>query len=179
MEIRLVADPRLLVYETVFTLQAGLAAPPARAVRPTPLNLPSAMQIFIGNFPLAAGGDEAPENLRINGRRQVQTAGFLRAAGAGVFARGDRVNTISFAVTREHASYGAAEGFLFSHAATLPAGGALAVICEDAGGAQVRYTARASAVTADEGTQQRHHHHARLHARLRGHRRRRAGYAAL
>ena len=83
----------------------------------------------------------------------MQTATFLRAADAGVFARGDRVNTISFAVTREHASYGAAEAFLFSHAATLPAGGVLTAICEDASGAQVSYAAQASAVTADEGTQ--------------------------
>lgn len=111
------------------------------------------MQIFIGNFSLAAGDGESPENLSINGKRQVQTAGFLRAADAGIFARGDRVNTISFAVTREHASYGAAEGFLFSHAAALPAGGMLTVICEDASGAQVRYAAQASAVTADAGTQ--------------------------
>ncbi len=111
------------------------------------------MKILIDNFSLTAGGDGSPENLRLNGQREVQTAAFLRAAGAGVFARGDRVNTISFAVTREHASYGAAEGFLFSHAATLPASGALTAICEDARGAQVCYAAQASAVRADEGTQ--------------------------
>ena len=111
------------------------------------------MKILLDHFSLAAGGDESPENLRVNGRRQVQTAVFLRAASAGIYARGERVNTITFAVTREHASYGAAESFLFSHAATLPAAGALTLLCEDAGGAQVRYVARASAVTADEGTQ--------------------------
>ena len=84
------------------------------------------MQILIGNFSLTAGGDGSPENLRVNGQRQVQTAAFLRTASAGVFARGDRVNTVSFATTREHASYGA----------------------------QVSYAAQASAVAADEGTQQ-------------------------
>ena len=35
-EIRLVEDPRLLVYETVFMLQAGLAVPPVRAALVTP-----------------------------------------------------------------------------------------------------------------------------------------------
>ena len=111
------------------------------------------MKILLDHFSLAAGGDESPENLRVNGKRQVQTAGFLRAASAGVYARGERVNTISFAITREHGSYGAAESFLFSHAATLPASGTFIALCEDAGGAQVRYVAHASAVTADEGTQ--------------------------
>ena len=111
------------------------------------------MKILLNQFSLAAGGDQSPENLRINGQRQVQTAGFLRAASTGVFARGDRVNTLSFAITREHASYGAAESFLFAHAATLPASGTLTAICEDAGGAQVRYTAQASAIRADRGTQ--------------------------
>ena len=111
------------------------------------------MKIFLDQFCLAAGGDESPENLRVNGQRQVQTADFLRAADAGVFARGGRVNTLSFGITREHASYGAAESFLFAHAAVLPASGTLVVICEDAGGPQVRYAAHAAAVRTDEGTQ--------------------------
>ena len=34
-EIRLVADPRLLIYETVFTLQAGLCLPPKRVAAAT------------------------------------------------------------------------------------------------------------------------------------------------
>ena len=111
------------------------------------------MKIFLDQFSLAAGGDESPENFRVHGQSAVQTAGFLRAASAGVFARGGRVNTLSFAVTREHASYGAAEAFLFSHAATLPASGTLTAVCEDAGGAQVRYVAQAAAIRTDEGTQ--------------------------
>lgn len=111
------------------------------------------MKILLNRFVLAAGGDQSPENLRVNGQRSVQQVGYLRAAGPGVFARGDRTNTITFATTREHATYGAAEAFLFTHAATLPGSGTLTAICEDAGGAQVRYQAQAAAVTADEGTQ--------------------------
>ena len=112
------------------------------------------MKILLDHFSLAAGDDESPENLRVNGKRQVQTAGFLRAASAGVYARGERVNTISFAITREHGSYGAAESFLFSHAATLPASGTFTALCEDAGGAQVRYVrTRLRRHGTDEGTQ--------------------------
>ncbi len=45
-EIRLVADPRLLVYETVFTAQAGMHRPPARAtadLAPSFLDRPSSI----------------------------------------------------------------------------------------------------------------------------------------
>ena len=111
------------------------------------------MKIFLDRFCLAAGGGESPENFRVNGQRAVQTAEFLRAADAGVFARGGRTNTLSFAITREHASCGAAEAFLFAHAATLPADGTLTVICDDAVNPQVRYTAHEAAIGADEGTQ--------------------------
>ena len=110
------------------------------------------MKILLGNFSLAAGDAESPEDLRIDGRREVQTATFLRAVGAAVLARGNRLCTVSFAITREHASYGAAESFLFSHAATLPASGAVRFICEDQDGAQVQYTALA-AVATDQGRQ--------------------------
>lgn len=111
------------------------------------------MKIFLNRFVLAAGGDQSPENLRVNGKQSVQTANLLRADDAGVFPRGGRVNTITFATTREHASCGAAEAFLFTHAATLPSGGLLTAVCEDADGAQVRFQAQAAAVSADEGLQ--------------------------
>lgn len=111
------------------------------------------MKITIGNFCLAAGGGESPADLSVNGQRTVQVTPLLGAAFAGVFPRGNRVNTITFSVTRAHASDGGAESFLFAHAATLPASGSVAFLCEDADGTQVRYLAETAAVASDHGMQ--------------------------
>ena len=111
------------------------------------------MKIFIDQFCLSNGGEESPKVLSINGQQRVQGVPLLRGSVAVVYARGNRVNTVAFSVTREHPSPGAAEGFLFLHAATLPTSGALTFLCEDAEGAAVRYTAAASAVASDKGTQ--------------------------
>ena len=111
------------------------------------------MRVFIGQFCLSNGEDESPKGLTLNGKQQVQSVPLLGGAVAGVYPRGNRVNTLTFAVTREHASHGAAEGFLFLHAATLPASGELTFLCEDADGGAVRYRASAAAVVSDEGSQ--------------------------
>lgn len=111
------------------------------------------MKIFIDQFCLANGGDESPVGLSINGQQRVQSVALLRSSTADVYPRGNRVNTVTFAVTRTHASPGAAEGFLFFHAATLPASGDLTFLCEDAEGPAVRYTAAGAAVAADKGAQ--------------------------
>ncbi len=112
------------------------------------------MKITLGSFSLADGGDASPVGLRINGRYQVQTSGFLRAAASGIFPRGNQVNTITFACTREHASYAAASAFLITHAATMPTGGTLTVATEAWEGTVTKYTAAASAVEARDGTQE-------------------------
>ena len=111
------------------------------------------MKILIDNFCLAAGGGESPAGLSINGRQPVQISRGLHAANATVLPLGGRTNTIAFSVTREHPSHGAAEGFLFAHAATLPESGTATFLCEDVDGPQVQYTAVAAAITADDGTQ--------------------------
>ena len=111
------------------------------------------MKIFIDQFRLANGGEESPKNLSINGQQAVQSVTALGSPTADVYPRGNRVNTVAFAVTREHASDAAAQGFLFLHAAKLPSGGTLTLLCEDADGEAVRYTAAASAVASDQGTQ--------------------------
>ena len=111
------------------------------------------MKIFIDQFCLSNGGDESPRGLSLNGKQAVQSVPLLRGDAADVYPRGSRVNTVAFAVTREHASVAAAEGFLFLHAATLPSGGSLTFLCEDVDGETVRYTADASAVASDQGTQ--------------------------
>ena len=112
------------------------------------------MRVFIDNFCLAAGGEESPAGLSINGSQPAQVSRALGAASATVLPLGGRVHTIAFAVTREHPSHGAAEGFLFAHAATLPESGTATFLCEDTGGGpQVQFLAAATAVTADDGTQ--------------------------
>ncbi len=111
------------------------------------------MKIFLDQFCLANGEDELPKGLTINGKRQVQSVALLRGATAGVFPRGNRVNTVAFAVVRRHASIGAAEAFLCRHAARLPASGNLVLLCEEAEAGVVRYTAPASAVASDQGAQ--------------------------
>ncbi len=110
------------------------------------------MRIFIDQFCLVAGGGESPEGLSINGSQPVQISRLLHVANATVLPLGGRVNTIAFSVTREHTSHGAAEGFLFAHAATLPESGTATFLCEDVDGPQVQYAAAAVAVTADDGT---------------------------
>ena len=111
------------------------------------------MKIFIDQFCLSNGGDESPNGLSINGQQLVQSTALLQSATAAVTPRGNRVNTIGFAVTREHASHGAAEGFLFFHAVILPASGNVTFLCEDVDGSVVRYTAAGAAVASDKGTQ--------------------------
>ena len=112
------------------------------------------MKIFLDQFCLSDGGGESPTNLSINGRQAVQSVPLLRGDVADVYPRGNRVNTVAFTVTREHASDAAAEAFLFRHAAALPAGGSLTFLCEDTDGDTVRYTADTAAVASDQGTQQ-------------------------
>ena len=111
------------------------------------------MKIFIDQFCLADGGEESPKNLSINGQQAVQSVAALGSTTVDVYPRGNRVNTLVFTVTREHASDAAAQGFLFHHAATLPSGGDVTFLCEDANGEVVRYTAAASAVASDQGSQ--------------------------
>ena len=111
------------------------------------------MKIFIDQFCLADGGEESPKSLSVNGQQAVQSATALGSTTADVYPRGNRVNTVVFAVTREHASEAAAQAFLFHHAATLPSGGDVTFLCEDADGETVRYTAAASAVASDQGSQ--------------------------
>ena len=111
------------------------------------------MKIFIDQFCLADGGEESPKNLSINGQQAVQSVTALGSTTADVYPRGNRVNTVAFAVTREHASDVAAQGFLFQHAATLPSGGTVTFLCESVDGETVRYTGAASAVASDQGTQ--------------------------
>lgn len=87
------------------------------------------------DFVLVAGVAETAlmEDLKINHQRVVQVGEFLRALTAQPFARGNRKTTMSWSITREHADFRAAEQFLLSHSAEIPASGTLMLIAEGSG----------------------------------------------
>lgn len=111
------------------------------------------MKITLGTFSLADGGDASPGDLRINGKHSVQAAEFLRVANITPFARGNKVNTITFWCEREHASYADAQSFLITHNATMPDSGTLIIQTEPFEGSVTQFTAFAAAVESDEGAQ--------------------------
>jgi hypothetical protein len=111
------------------------------------------MTITIGNFSLADGGDASPGDLRINGKHSVQTAEFLRVSNATPFARGNKVNTITFWCVRDHASYADAQSFLISHNATMPDSGTLTITTEPFEGGITQFTVASAAVESDDGVQ--------------------------
>lgn len=80
-------------------------------------------QIQYGSIWLATGGRESPAGFQINGQQTVQIAPILRSATAGVYGRGNKYLTITFNITRQHASVAAAQTFLWTHALTLPKSG--------------------------------------------------------
>jgi len=69
---------------------------------------------------LAADGFQS--GLVVNGRQVIQEAQFIRAATAGLFARGNRAVTLSFTVTRVFGSFSAAEEFALTHYGALSDG---------------------------------------------------------
>src|SRR5690349_12616725 len=61
-----------------------------------------------GKLMLARGGNQSPQNLRINGQRLVQIAEYPRADDAEPFARKNHRTTVSFTVTESYAELDAA-----------------------------------------------------------------------
>ena len=89
------------------------------------------MKIKINEFWLCEDGQLAPNSLRINGRRQIQIAQFLRAAVGKPLNRKNTITTISFSVVREHASARVAEGYMLQHEAEIPEDGIVTFFCPD------------------------------------------------
>lgn len=77
------------------------------------------MQAQYGAVVLAAGGLEGISNFRLDGRQLNQETALVRAAAAGLFARGNRTVQISFTVARAFSAAAAAEVFLHDHFSTL------------------------------------------------------------
>ena len=110
------------------------------------------MIITLGSFQLAPGGDASPEELRVNGLTKVQVAEYLRAANAIPFARGNAVNTLTFATTREWPDYGSAMAYLITHRATVPSSGVLKVVSEPQETTVISFSAAIAVLESDEGT---------------------------
>jgi hypothetical protein len=81
-------------------------------------------------FELAAGGIESPADLKINGQRNTQPFFGLRAVAAKYIDRLNARNTISFKITRLHASIDAAQTYMLLHQSTVPGGGTVSFYSE-------------------------------------------------
>lgn len=83
------------------------------------------MKIKLGSVWLAETGALAVSGLRLDQVRSVQTADYIGAAFSAAFPRGNKRHTVSFQVTRIHASIADAQRFVFDHPATVPESGLL------------------------------------------------------
>lgn len=68
-------------------------------------------------------------DVRLNGKRLVQDAQFLRVVAAQPLSRGNLVNQLHFTVTRQHASAAAAAAYILTVFSSLPENGLATVIC--------------------------------------------------
>jgi hypothetical protein len=91
------------------------------------------MEITLGTTKLCHGASRTqdqwcgPQGLRVSSQRQSQPAPRIRAAQAALFARGNRLETVSFTVTMRCASVSAAASAIVGLPASIPASGALTV----------------------------------------------------
>lgn len=98
------------------------------------------MRITIGNFVLCGGTEtnQFPEQFSVDGSQILDVQQALRAKAVRVVDRGNTTTSISFAVTREHASYLAACAFAMAHHHEIPKSGVVALVCQTPG-AQTYY----------------------------------------
>lgn len=97
------------------------------------------MEIKIGTYTLV--NLQAPagvRDFRINGRRLVQPARFLRGDQTRYYARGNRATEVRFDVIRSHASTREAEVFALMHDTQLPEQGLASFSAEASNGALTR-----------------------------------------
>ena len=93
------------------------------------------MRITIDNVVLCEGdvSGQYPENLTIDGMRNIQPAQFLRAVNGKPIGRGNRTTRISFAITREHATHHAAVIWAIEHETALPENGLVEILLQGGG----------------------------------------------
>lgn len=87
------------------------------------------MRIKFANLFLSNGGLEGPSGLSVNGDQVIDDAQFFRALASVFYARGNDSTSVSFTVTREHASEKAAEVYVLTHRKNLPKEGDLVFYC--------------------------------------------------
>lgn len=99
------------------------------------------MKIEIGTTVLCAGvaGAEYLEDFAIDGEEVVQMATFLRAAAGKALARGNTTTSISFSVSKEHANFETAEGYLCKMQADIPKTGDVVFTTEAAATPSEKY----------------------------------------
>lgn len=78
------------------------------------------MKITLNNIELARGDThkESPVDFKINEKRSIQVASFLRGEAIKTFDRGNSETRIDFKVIRHHPSIDDACNFFLSHTAT-------------------------------------------------------------
>jgi len=102
------------------------------------------MLIKVNNVELANGAVRAqdqsagPTDFRLNGRRLEQERQFTRATAVSMKDRGNLKTSISFGVTRLHASVEDAEYFVLSHYQSLPGEGDVVFTARSASGGVAR-----------------------------------------
>lgn len=99
-------------------------------------------------FELAGHGHTSPADLRINGELVAETAEYLRATVVDVFNRGNRRTSVTFSVTREHASVEAAQLYLLRHEVNVPRSGLVTFEAEQARGSLWMYDAVLNTVSS-------------------------------
>lgn len=98
------------------------------------------MKISIGETLVIEGGIDSPEDMSGAVQDKIQLAAFLRAKWGKAWNRGGTILQFSFAKTRDHADFRAAELFLFQHIRDLPRKGLIYLDCQGPGGAETRLT---------------------------------------
>ena len=85
------------------------------------------MKVTFAGTTLAAGDREAASGFSVQHVRAVQVADYVRGTFGGAWARGNKRNAISFAVSRVHADLETAMEFVLDHPDSLPTSGLLTI----------------------------------------------------
>lgn len=110
------------------------------------------MKITLGNFVLAGNPPtEAPADFRIDGTELVDPKQRLRALSTKPEGRGNTQMTVSFTVTRLHASLRIAEGYMLKHETDLPKVGTVKFFTQDPNGSENEYYMHNAALQSHQG----------------------------
>lgn len=113
------------------------------------------MRITVGNpeFVLSDHNSTAPADLRIVERRLTQVTEFVRAVDISTFDRKNKQTTITFSVTRQHASIRGAGVYMLEHATKLPNRGLVTIEARDTNGSLTRRYLKNAMISSVESRQ--------------------------